>query len=304
MAAVSRCLTYGLSGVGRGGAGRDGRDGALWIVVSIGSRIDIQGEERGVLNREAGTGDHELSARGGREEDIGLCYRPALFRSILRAGGNAIEGDDSQGLRRSIVLKLNVQDGIGRSVDDAPELLLARLHRHHHRREIRVGDGRVVQGDVPGRHITARRRIARNQVISDNHDAFRQAGHGRIYVLNSFDNDRAGCAAENRGLRYAVNVGMIPIQARRFILGKMDVVLKRLAGVHQSRDYFILVAGWRCIGAMVMNIYRCVIHNDRATGAGRRRGHNHSRHRAHRVGGADAGRPFLKSIISRSPGLT
>src|ERR1700685_4248368 len=75
---------------------------------------------------------------------------------------------------------------------------------------------------------------------------------------------------------------MIPIESRGFIGREMDVILKRLARIYEGGDHFVLMADWKHIRAVVMNVDRSAIHDDRAAGGRRRTVHDHARHGAHR----------------------
>ena len=57
-----------------------------------------------------------------------------------------------------------------------------------------------------------------------------------------------------------MNVRVVPVKARRLVIGKDDVVLKRLACVDESLDDLISVAGGRSVGAMIVDIERVEMH--------------------------------------------
>ena len=76
----------------------------------------------------------------------------------------------------------------------------------------------------------------------------------RVDVLNPFHDQRPGSAALYGRFGDAVNVRMIPIESGRLVQRKLHVVLKRLSGVDQGADHFILMAGRGRVGAVVVDV--------------------------------------------------
>ena len=64
---------------------------------------------------------------------------------------HSIHGNDAQRLSVMLDEHLEVEVGDGRSIQDAPQLFLARLHGEGSRRIIRVRHRHVIDGEVFGR---------------------------------------------------------------------------------------------------------------------------------------------------------
>ena len=95
----------------------------------------------------------------------------------------------------------------------------------------------------------AGRRVGIQQVlIADDQNAFGQAGDFLIRALDSFDDHRAGRAAENLRLAEAVNVRVIPVEAGRLVLWNAESILEgRVAGLDGSfQDVVLMADGWDC----------------------------------------------------------
>lgn len=67
-----------------------------------------------------GRDDDKFGARRGGQEDVGLRDDFAMAGAVLRAGGDAVERDDLQGLGGAVILKLDIENGVGAGVDHSP----------------------------------------------------------------------------------------------------------------------------------------------------------------------------------------
>ena len=67
----------------------------------------------------------------------------------LRPGWDAVERDDMERLCDAVVHHLQIEDGVSRGVGNAPEFALARLHLDDRGRLCWIGDGDIVERDVP-----------------------------------------------------------------------------------------------------------------------------------------------------------
>ena len=69
-------------------------------------------------------------------------------RAVLRAERDAIERDDLQGLIDTVIGQVQIQNRDSGGVNDAPKLLLARLHLEEGRDEGRATGWDVIHGEI------------------------------------------------------------------------------------------------------------------------------------------------------------
>ena len=96
---------------------------------------------------------------------------------------------------------------------------------------------------------------------------FRQPCSGRLGALNPFHDQRSGGASEQLVLAEAVNMRVVPVQPRRFVVWNTKPVFKRsIARLYRSLQYIVLMTDRRNGEPMKMQIGRDRAHD--AAGAG------------------------------------
>lgn len=195
----------------------------------------------------------------GEAADTWLARIDAVDRS-------AVDRDDVELLRGPVVEQRKIEVGDRRGIENAPELPLPRLHRDRRCRIVWIGywnkvDRQVASGSARSQSVVHRvavavenqsrhRRIRRglciriHQVLVANDDhPFRQTRDHRIASFQSFDNERTGCAAGHLLRAEAMNVRVIPIQARRLVLRNTKTVFEnRVGGLYRRMQNVVFVA--------------------------------------------------------------
>jgi hypothetical protein len=148
----------------------------LRVVVSKRAGVDIEGLEHRVFHRR----------RRPIEDKFGLGHDLAATGAVLRPGWDAVERDDMERLRDSVVHHLQIEDGVSRGVGNAPEFALARLHLDDRGRLCWIGDGDIVERDVGWPHPGWGCR----RVLVARRTAFRTGGSKSLRGLVRSQNER------------------------------------------------------------------------------------------------------------------
>jgi hypothetical protein len=93
------------------------------------------------------------------------------------------------------------------------------------------------------------------RLVAEHDDAMPQVGYRRLNVVDTVNHQGPGCAALKRGFRKSVDVGVIPVEARRLVGGELQAVAECVAGIDQGLDYVISMARRRSVGAVVVDIH-------------------------------------------------
>lgn len=153
-----------------------------------------------------------------------------------------VQSDHGQRLRHSVVLHLHIDNRVSGRVQDTPKLLLGWVHVDHGGPIGRIRDRNVVERNIPSRCTTVLV-SGRHRIVANHQNAGPQSGNQRIHVLNSFNDQRPGRAAEHRGFGDTVNVRVIPVQSWRLILRELQRVCKRISRINDGSDHLVLMTG-------------------------------------------------------------
>ena len=199
---------------------------------------------------------------------------------------HAVNPDNSYGLSRSAYNVLQVQDGVGRGVEHAPQLALTRSYGHHGWRVCRERNGHVVQRQIPGGHARIILLRHRDQQIAQHEGLLGQTGQGRVRLLYTLHDDGASCAALHLPFTEAMRVRVVPVQAGWFVGRDLDGVVEFLTGLHQRVHHLVRVAAGAYVEAVKMQVADRRTHSAagaRRVGRGIRLGFARHSHGAHGV---------------------
>ncbi len=228
-------------------------DGPRGVEIPIRSGIPILSNQLR-LGAGARRGHHKLRTGAGRQKNAGLALR--WLSATARSNGVTIDRHHLHGLRRSVHDVLQIQDGVCSSVRYSPQFLLRWIGLDDCRCVARIGHGNIVDRKIPGRNVRVVGFRRRQQLVADDKGALGQPRQCGIDVLQTFDDQRSGCASLHLPFRKAVRVRMVPVESRGFVLRDLHVVIEALAGLNQRVDNLILSADGRHIGSMEVDIGR------------------------------------------------
>jgi len=107
------------------------RDRCQWplrVVVAKWTGVDTERDELSEPYRSWRRRHNELHASSRRKREVSHRNRVAWLGAVLGIDRDAVNGDYLNPLRHSVEHVLEVQDGVGTGVRNAPELLLSRFH--------------------------------------------------------------------------------------------------------------------------------------------------------------------------------
>jgi len=188
----------------------------------------------------------------------------------VQIDGHAIEGDDAEHLWLAIKKDGEIEIRDRRGVEHAPELLFCGLHLDGGGRIVRVGhrnkvDGEILGGFAEAGAVVGGVAVAINKkfgddglglrrgsigveeiLVANNKDALGQAGEFRVGAFNAFDDERSRSSTQDLRGAEAVDVRMVPIQARGLVIGDAKTIFEgSIAGLNRGFQDVVLMADRR-----------------------------------------------------------